>query len=133
MVISDAILDQSGHILETQHVNLRRGDVSLSGSRSRSMSDDLVTEASDGKVVRQLGKWSLTSCHKKYVVSLHLTVCLYSPSVSLIVDGHYFSEWLAKPPKGRSSAETDSPTYPHTTRERSPKKRYIPPSALPLL
>jgi helicase SWR1 len=43
----DAILDQSGHILETQHVNLRRGDVSLSGSRSRSMSDELVTEGSD--------------------------------------------------------------------------------------
>ena len=47
MVISDAILDQSGHIFETQHVNLRRGYVSLSGSRSRSMSDYLVTEASD--------------------------------------------------------------------------------------
>ncbi|KAJ3521724.1 hypothetical protein NM688_g8978 [Phlebia brevispora] len=37
----DAILDQSGQILEAQQVDLRRGDASLSRSRSRSLSSTL--------------------------------------------------------------------------------------------
>jgi helicase SWR1 len=43
----DAILDQSGQILETQHVDLRRGDISRSRSRSSNGSTGLIGFESD--------------------------------------------------------------------------------------